>query len=191
MATHFIWICHAATASMRMGRFPGDEPIDDTAVAHAAALAPSLPKARRVWVSPAQRCRQTAGALGLRGTVESQLRDCDYGTWLGRSLADIGRHDENALKTWLSDPASAPHGGESLTGFVSRIGAWVDARRRDAGQTTIVTHPNVIRAAVIHVLRATPASLKHIDVTPLSLTTFSVHDEKWRLILGASHARNA
>lgn len=168
---------------MRAGIFPADEPIDDKGMAQAAAMAPSLAKPDRIWVSPVLRSRQTATALGLDGTLEPALREYDYGAWAGRSLADIQRENENGLKMWLSDPSSAPHGGESLAGLIARVGAWVDAHRQDTGQTTIVTHPNVIRAAVIHVIEATPSSFNRIDVAPLSLTTFSVHNGKWRLTL--------
>jgi broad specificity phosphatase PhoE len=183
MPAHFTWICHAATAAMRSGTLPTDEPIDDKNFAQTAALAPSLPQPDRIWISPALRTRQTASALGLTGTVEPALREYDYGAWTGRNLADIGRQDETALKTWLSDPSSAPHGGESLTGLITRVGAWIDAHRQDVGQTLIFTHANVIRAAVIHVIQATPSSFSRIDVAPLSMTTFSVHNEKWRLVL--------
>ena len=184
MVTQFTCICHAATAAMRAGTFPADEPIDEKGAALAAALGASLPEAARVWISPALRTEQTANALGLAGTIEPALRDYNYGAWAGRSLAEILQQDENALKTWLADPSSAPHGGETLTGLIGRIGVWVDAHREDAGHTIIVTHPNVIRAATVHVIEAAPSSFSRIDVAPLSLTTFTVHNAKWRLVLG-------
>jgi broad specificity phosphatase PhoE len=184
MATSFIWICHAATAGMRAGIFPADEPIDGKATAEMTALAASLPKADRAWTSPALRSTQTADALGLNGIIEPALRDCDYGRWAGRSLAQILEHDEKGLKTWLSEPSSAPHGGEALTAVMDRVAHWIEAHRHDRGHTIVVTHPAVIRAAVIHAIGATPAAFTRIDIAPLSRTIFSVHDGQWRLVLG-------
>ena len=40
----------------------------------------------------------------------------------------------DAVDTWLADPRSTPHGGESLLDFITRVGGWLDTRPvEDAG----------------------------------------------------------
>jgi broad specificity phosphatase PhoE len=181
MASRFTWICHASTAAMRRGVFPQDEPIEEAETAKAAATAGSIATADRVWHSPLQRARQTADALGLSGTPEPALQECDYGHWAGRSLKEIHAQDPAALQAWLRDPSAAPHGGESFVALIRRVGSWVDAHRHDAGHTVIVTHASVIRAAVVHAIGAPVSSFSRIDIAPLSQTVFSAHDGQWRL----------
>jgi broad specificity phosphatase PhoE len=181
MATRFTWICHASTAAARLGAFPADEPIDDKGAAKAAAIAGSIDKPDRVWRSPMLRAGQTADALGLTGVIEPALKECDYGRWSGRTLTEIRSQESDGLETWIRDPTSSPHGGETLLDLIRRVAAWIDGHRQDAGHTVIVTHSGVIRSAIIHVIQASPSSFNRIDIAPLSRTIFSAHDGQWRL----------
>ena len=49
------------------------------------------------------------------------------------------------------------------------------------GRVVAVTHPAVIRAAIVHALGAPPASLWRIDVEPLSLTRLHHGSGGWSL----------
>lgn len=181
MAAHFTFISCAATAGVRRGDFPGNEPIDDKSREMLAAGRWLAESGDRVWRSPLLCAAQTAQALGLKGTEDVLLKDCDYGRWAGRSLADIQKDEPADLETWIRDPASSPHSGESIVDLIRRVGLWIEAHRRDAGHSLIVTHANVIRAAIMHVIEAPPACFGKIDIAPLSRTVFSAHDGAWRL----------
>lgn len=181
MTTRLVLICHAGTTAMRVGAFPADEPIDEAGAAKAAALARRLPRVDRAWTSPALRARQTAAALGLDAAIEPALGDLDFGRWAGRALAEIEAEEPQALAAWLTDPATAPHGGEDFFTLRARVGAWLDHRRGETGRLVAVTHPAVIRAAVIHAIEATARSFAHIDVAPLSLTELTCTAGHWRL----------
>ena len=148
----------------------------------AAALAPHIRRPDRTWVSPALRARQTAQALGLAAvTDEAALRACDCGRWTGRSLADVHAQDgEAAVLSWLSDPAAAPHGGEAFLDVLERVGTWLDSRTQDGGHTIAVSHPEVIKAAIIHAIQALPAAFTRIDVGPLSRVVLA-YNRGWRL----------
>src|ERR1700749_1206541 len=89
MTLQITWIAHGATAATRRAAFPGDEPLEDKARAKAAGLAGTLGRADRVLVAPERRARETADALGLLGTTDEGLRDCDHGRWAGRPLAEL------------------------------------------------------------------------------------------------------
>ncbi|GHJ93227.1 hypothetical protein SNE510_27460 [Streptomyces sp. NE5-10] len=45
------------------------------------------------------------------------------GRWCGRTLEEVAGAEAEAVSLWLSDPAAAPHGGESLREFRTLIGA--------------------------------------------------------------------
>ncbi len=181
MTSRIVLVCHASTAALRASAFPADEPIDEAGAARAAGLAAHLPRGGRAWTSPALRARQTACALGLDAAIEPALRDCDYGRWSGRGLAEIEAEEPAVLAAWLAEPARAPHGGEDGSALLDRVAAWLDDRGREPGRAIAVTHAAVIRAAIIHVLRATPRSFGHIDVAPLSMTLLTCRAGHWRL----------
>jgi broad specificity phosphatase PhoE len=181
MALQITWIAHGATAAVRRSAFPGDEPLEDKARAKAAELAEALGRADQVLVAPERRARETADALGLTGTTDGALRDCDHGSWAGRSLAELQAEAPEALAAWLTDPAANPHGGESIADLIRRVAAWCDSPERGEGRVLALTHPAVMRAALIHALGASPTTYGRIDVAPLSRLILSRQGASWRL----------
>jgi broad specificity phosphatase PhoE len=175
-------LCHAATAAVRAAAFPADEPLEPTAPLKLALLARSVPGFDSCWSSPALRARQTADGLGLEATEEPLLRDCDYGRWSGCSFDDVQAREPEAIAQWLSEPASAPHGGESVLGLIARVGEWLDAHRDEAGKMLAITHASVIRAAIVHAIEAGPESFWRVDVAPLSLARLSGTHSRWNLV---------
>jgi len=45
----------------------------------------------------------------------------------------------------------------------------------------VVTHPMVIRAAVVHCLRSGPGAFRRIDIEPLSVTDLRRYKNDWTL----------
>lgn len=172
--TSVVLICHAATSATRRAAFPFDEPIESTPPAI------ELP-AEAYLTAPETRCQQTAKALGLPAEIDSGLRDCDYGIWRGHTLDDLTATDPTAVTRWLTDPTSAPHGGESTVELLTRVGGWLDALPADHRTIAAVTHAAVIKAAVVHAILATPQSFWRIDVPPLSQTVLSGRPRAWTL----------
>jgi len=136
-------------------------------------------------MAPEKRARQTAEAIGLVASIDSALRDCDYGQWSGRSLADLGEPESDALATWMTDPQAAPHGGESLAGTIRRVADWLELHANDRMRLLAISHPAVIRAAIVHVLGAPAASFWHIDVPPLGLVRMCYDGRRWTLVAGS------
>ncbi|MFM0262785.1 histidine phosphatase family protein [Paraburkholderia sediminicola] len=187
MDTRLLLISHAATAAMRAGRFPADDPLDARGLAEAAAARArlSIPDDAAVFVSPAACARETASALGLGAaalgqgaSVNEGLADMDYGLWRGRRLADLAIEASHDLAAWTHDPDAAAHGGESFSQLVKRVGQWLDALNDALSEGVItgntqnvvaVTHAPVIRAAIVHALGASPAVFPRIEIAPLSM----------------------
>jgi broad specificity phosphatase PhoE len=172
MTTRLVLIRHAATSATRRAAFPVDEPVE-------VAPGPVSLRADRFLTAPETSCQQTAKALGVTATVADALRDRDFGSWRGQTLDELTASDPDAVTRWLTDPAAAPHGGESTVDLLARVAAWLDALPH--GKIVAVTHAGVIKAAVVHAILATPQSFWRIDVPPLSHTVLSRQSHSWTL----------
>jgi broad specificity phosphatase PhoE len=171
-------VSHAMTDAMAAGRFPADEPLNDTGRRRAERL--EIKSDARQLVGPEQRARQTAELLGLQATVEPKLADLDFGRWRGSTLQSVPAAD---LQTWLTDPAQAPHDGESIVDLIERVTGWLKSLPDNALPIFAVTHPAVIRATVLVAVGAPPKSFWRIDITPLSRTVLHFRDGCWTLRL--------
>ncbi|MFJ4920187.1 histidine phosphatase family protein [Streptomyces sp. NPDC088725] len=145
-----------------------------------------------LYVSPSRRCRETAEALGLQAESLPGLAPCAMGRWQGRTLDEVAAAEPESVAAWLSDPASAPHGGEPLLALLARAGEWLDGltsgqatRATPAkGRVVAVAEPDIVRAAAVHALGAGPQAFWRIDVRPLSVTELSGRDGRWNLLSG-------
>jgi broad specificity phosphatase PhoE len=179
LATRLVFLCHAATVSMREGGFPdADEAIDDAGREGAEALA-LRPAPQRVFAAPSLAARQTAEVLELDAVVESALADIDHGAWRGRGLAEIHAEQPEALVGWITDPAAGAPGGEAFAAVIARVGVWIDAQAEADDRILAVTHQPVMRAALAYVLDIPPAAAFRIDIAPLALLTLSFN-RQWR-----------
>jgi broad specificity phosphatase PhoE len=174
-------ICHAPTSATRAAAFPADEPIDPQGRAKALALAGKLRRFDSARTSPMQRAVQTAAALGLEATVDPALRDLDVGRWVGRSFADLQDAEPDGIAAWTGQSNAAPHGGESVMDLLEQIGCWLATLQRQDGRIVAVTHPAVIRAAVVLGIDATPMSFWRIDIAPLCRVSLRGNATHWTL----------
>ncbi len=178
-ATRLTLICHAVTPLQKHGRFCDDEAVTMDGQGAPLSLAVRYKKSRRLLCGPEARTRQTAGLFGADALIEPALRDADLGRWKGQ---DIARLDADELDAWLTDSRSAPHGGESLEQLCTRVSQWMQTLEGQPGHVVAVTHPLVIRAAMLYVMRFPFAMFYRIDVEPLSATELRFNN-LWRLRL--------
>jgi broad specificity phosphatase PhoE len=179
-ATRLTLICHARTVAQKLARFPLDEPLEMDWQALRLSRCKQFKGVPRLVCGPELRTRQTAELFSSEPEIVDALKDCDFGRWGGERIGDLQKSDPGALEHWLGDPASAPHGGESLLQLGERVGAWLTALQSTPGHIVAITHPFVIRAALTHVLQGASSSL--IDVEPLSAVELRFHG-RWRLRL--------
>ena len=171
---------HAPTPATRAFTFPADEAVDDRGRAAAAALGAALPSGFAVVSSPALRCRQTATYARLaEPAIDPALRECAFGSWAGRTLEDLAAADADGVRAWMTAPDARPHGGESLAAFAARVGRWLDRQATLDGGAVAITHAGVVKAAVVHALRAPIESFWRVDAAPLALTELHAHDGRW------------
>jgi broad specificity phosphatase PhoE len=175
-------ISHASTSAQRLSAFPADEPLEESALTKRAILNWQPPRANQILTAPELRTQQTAKALNLTATPTNELRDLNHGTWQGRTLNDLYAEDPAAIAQWLSDSAATPHNGESITTLITRVEDWLTTLVAEEKKHTIaITHPAVIRAAILHTLNAPPQSFWRIDIAPLTLTDLRHNGRTWTL----------
>nr|WP_024802403.1 histidine phosphatase family protein [Nocardia sp. BMG51109] len=164
-------VSHGVTEAMRKARFPGDEPLTEGG-RNAMTSYDRLPGAR-VLTGPERRTLETASLLGLAGDEDERLRDLDAGTWRGGELTSV---PEDELHAWLTDPAFRGHGGEAVIDVIERVREWLSDIAADGTPTIAVTHPAVIRAALLVALDAPAKSFWRIDIPPGSVTGLRCRD---------------
>ena len=187
MPARLTLISHAPTPAQRDARFPADEPLEESALIKLSTLTWQPPRAQHVLAAPELRTQQTAAALHLAATPAAELRDLNYGIWQGRTLDALYAEDPTSIAQWLSDPNSTPHSGESIAALITRVENWLAklaalaTEDKHTNHTIAITHPAVIRAAILHTLNAPSQSFWRIDIAPLTLTDLRHNGRTWTL----------
>ena len=177
-----LWLVRHAAPLVDAGTCYGtlDLAADAQATQQAAkALAQALPGGVVLRSSPMQRCTQLADALravraDLSFTIDSRLREMDFGNWEGLRWDALGAA---ALQAWTDNFSHyRPGGGESVHDFMTRVTqAWDDVPLRD-GNTVWITHAGVIRAATL--LHAGRVSVTQAAQWPADACGFG----QWRVL---------
>ncbi|GGQ31558.1 histidine phosphatase family protein [Streptomyces mutabilis] len=185
MALRVTFVAAARSSPLLAERFDDDRPLDragwDEVLRVTGVLLP-LAAAELRYCSPTPRSRATGDAIGVSPLAQPALRECDMGRWRGLTLGEAMAREPAAVDAWLADPRTAPHGGESLLAFITRVGGWLDTRPGGDGDRIVaVAEPSVIRAALVHVLKAPPSTYWNLDVRPLSTSTVTGRAGRWNL----------
>jgi probable phosphoglycerate mutase len=139
--------------------------------AHAAAIASQLgaEPIGALYTSPQLRARETAAPLadrlGLQVSVESGLREIDFGELEGLSLAEaVARYPVQA--NWMIAPGAATFpGGESVAAAWGRAteAARAIAARHGGASVAVFSHAVVIRAILAEALGMPPDAMFRLD----------------------------
>jgi len=110
--------------------------------------------------SPLLRCvdfsAALADSLGIKYSVNDNLKEIGFGSWEGRTPEDIEENEGDALERFLQDPVhNRPPGAEPLDDFAKRVDDVYSAiAEQYKGQhVLIVAHAGVIRAITSLILR--------------------------------------
>lgn len=128
-----------------------------------------------IQTSPLLRTRQTAQAIGEACAREVEvvhaLDEVDFGEWTGRAFADL--EGDVAWQHWNErrSVATAP-GGESMADARDRaLAHFHDTIARNGGGTVaMVTHCDIIRALVAHILGLSLDNILRFDVGSASVS---------------------
>jgi len=143
---------------------------------------------QQIVSSPLRRCLEFAAALSERDavalSVDERFREVGFGSWEGRTRAEIIAADESEYRAFYRDPLlNRPPGAEPLESFGGRVAeALTEALRAHAGKhVLVVAHAGVIRAALGFVLQADPVSWYRTRVDNAAFTRILANPAGLRL----------
>lgn len=148
----------------------------------------ALRRPDRIQASPLDRTMQTARAVAVAAGLDDvaaveALNEVDFGDWTGRRFAELA--DAPLWRAWndARGSAAAP-AGESMAAAQDRIVAHLQvmARAHDGETIAMVTHCDMIRAAVAWILGLPLDHLLRFDVDPASVTRIVLGDWGGRLL---------
>jgi len=192
MTTTFFLVRHAAhdnVGSFLAGRTAGVR-LGPAGRAQAGRLAERMRSERiaAVQTSPRERSQETAEAIatacGIDPVAENhELDEIDFGGWSGKTFEELENHADWRL--WNSDRLrAATPAGETMADVQARVVACMTklmARHVEQG-VVLVSHADVIKAAVCHILGLPTNAGCRFDISPASITTVVTGDWGARLL---------
>lgn len=182
-ATLFL-VRHAAhdnVGGFLAGRMEGVR-LGEAGRAQAMRLAERMRRERfsEIVSSPRERTRETAVAIaeargGLPVRTDLALDEIDFGPWSGRTFDDL--HADPAWRRWNAVRSLArTAGGETMLDVQRRIVGLMGALAEGAEErrVVLVTHADLIKAAVMYVLGLPIDAWPRFDVGPASITTVTM-----------------
>jgi probable phosphoglycerate mutase len=134
-----------------------------------------------VRTSPMERAAEPAGPvarrLGLDPVVAEDLIEIDFGAWTGRRFDELD--GDPAWTRWNTVRSQTrPPGGETMLEAQTRIVRHLEAlRTTHAGRSVaLVTHGDLIKAALAYHLGLTLDGWSRFDVSPASVSTLQLSD---------------
>jgi broad specificity phosphatase PhoE len=128
-----------------------------------------------VQSSPRRRAADTAAviakSLGLDVEIRSALDELEFGAWTGSKFEDLAGDPQWAC--WNRERGrTRPPGGESMHEAQTRIVSHLNRMRETPshGCIVMVSHAEVIRAAVLHAMSMPLDEWMRVDVPPASVT---------------------
>jgi probable phosphoglycerate mutase len=171
-----------------------DTPLDDVGRAEAARAAEHLARlpVTAVVSSDLRRAAETARPLaertGLPLALDHRLRETSYGSWEGRTRAEIARFDPVGAAAWGSDEDVARGGGERPGEVATRVAAALRehvAALPAGGTLVVVTHGGAARGGVAGLLgfdHATSLSLGLMGNCHWAVLAERGAGSRWRLL---------
>lgn len=183
MAITVLLVRHATCAQMDSVLFGRslDPPLDEHGERQAVELAHMLADVPVVAVeaSPSRRTQETAAVIathfGCGWHIADDLCEVDFGDWAGRSFKDLA--DDPRWVAWNRERATAPTpAGENMARLQRRIMRRLRNLRaiHSTGTLALVTHAELIRAAVLYCRHLPLDSYASVEVAPASVTTVRV-----------------
>jgi probable phosphoglycerate mutase len=191
VAATLILVRHAAHVHLDgtlSGRTPG-VPLSEVGRQQAGRLARRLAErgVDLVQASPLTRAQDTArsiaDAAGVGVATVEALLEIDFGAWTGKRFDVLAGDPE--WDRWNAARATArPPGGESIGEAQTRIVEHLEsaAATHDGRTVVLVSHADMIRAAVAHVLGLPLDNLLRFDIDPASATTLTWADWGARVV---------
>jgi broad specificity phosphatase PhoE len=192
MTTVFFLVRHAAhdnVGSFLAGRTNGIR-LGAAGRAQARRLAERMRREQfaAIHSSPRERSQETAqaiaGACGVSSVhTDGELDEIDFGAWSGKTFADLQDHPDWQFWNTNRSRALTP-AGETMADVETRILSCISRLRSSHPERAVVlvSHADVIKAAVCHILALPADAGAKFDISPASITTVVSGDWGARLL---------
>ncbi len=189
MTTTLDLLRHGEPVGGRKYRGQIDDPLSEKGWAQMHAAVGEMAPWTRIVSSPLARCRAFAETLsdrhGLPLAFDERLKEVGFGTWEGKSAAQIESDAPGTLARFKRDPVNArPGGAEPLADFHARVAAALDAilTQHPDQHVLLVGHAGVIRMAFAWALHVPLENAYRIEVASAGLTRLRFDDGRGSLI---------
>ncbi len=191
------FICHGATIYSDEFRFSDVEnypPITENGYEEMTKICDYLKKRAvkndKIYSSPATRALQSAKMVSkVYGKKDFEIledlkpRKC--GSFNGLTFEQVEVKYPDLLNQLIEEPDKrTPEDAESVSEFIIRVGKTINRVVEDnlGSRIIIVTHPDVIKAAICDALEIPHSSLQHIYIKTGSATQISYY-ESWKSLV--------
>ena len=192
--THFGLIRHAQTVWNRKKKIQGhsDSPLTADGEKQASSWGQILSQFSwdRILASDAGRARATAeiinAFLKLPLTIDSRLKEQDWGQWVGKTVRQIEAEAQQVLDEQVNAGWDfCPPGGESRRSVLKRsqLALQAAAQRYSGENLLVVTHEGIVKSLIYHLcgrrfLPGEPAILKSYQLHRLVCDSSGLQIEK-------------
>jgi broad specificity phosphatase PhoE len=186
VTTTFLLVRHAAhdrIGSFLAGRI-GDVPLGSAGREQAQRLAVRLAREDigSIYASPRKRTQETAAAIAAAAkipqvTTAEELDEVDFGTWSGKTFEVLNTDPHwrqwNSIRSLVRAP-----GGETMLDVQRRITELVAAlaMRGSERKIVLVSHADVIKALICHVLGLSVDAWPRFEIAPASVSAVVIGD---------------
>lgn len=186
------FICNGATIYSEDDRFTDSEnypPLNETGQEEIEKVCEFLKnrgiKNDKIYTSPATRCVQSAGMISKLFKQDFEIvndlhpRKC--GKFNGLTFEQIEEKYPDALEKLINKPELAtPDDAEAVSDFINRVKSTIHriVDENNGGRIIIVTHKDIIKAAICSALNIPDSSLHRIYIKSGSATQIS-YFERW------------
>ena len=193
------FISHGATIYSEEGRFSDAgnyPPLSELGVEEIETLTKYL-KARGVkndviYTSPSVRTIQSAMMISKLFkkdyVVLDNLKQRSFGDWNGQTFSQILKKYPDGFADILANPSEAPDNVENSVDFIKRVKSVIDevVEQNIGNRIIIVTHPDIIQAAICAALDISADKLPKIFIRTGSATKIS-YFENWASLVYSDH----
>jgi probable phosphoglycerate mutase len=170
---------HEAGSDRLVGCLPGIQlSLEGRRQALALALRLGDKGLTAIHASPRERAVSTAELIAMAAGLDLEIAhaadEVDFGMWSGKSFAEL--EDDADWRHWNANRANAATpAGERMRDVAVRIAGHIDmlTDQYAGGCIAIVTHAEVIRAAVLHYLDMPVGDYNRLQIDPASITTLA------------------
>jgi probable phosphoglycerate mutase len=136
---------------------------------------------RAIYCSPLERALETAQPvarkLDLPVQIREELGEVRFGDWTGCTIADLDRTPLWQRFNAYRSGTRAPNGELMLESQVRIVNAMEAMRAAHPGECiAVVSHGDVIRAALVYYLGMAMDNFHRIEISPASITTLELND---------------